>query len=629
MGKHIFEDGPMKGHAAGDTSIEQQASQLVSDIKYKVRKKMKGSAGSNLSPAQVQGEYRKLFNASGASGAVKAIAKKKLFGEQIDYGIVPVAEHLESSRSDVFSRIFEGADGKFVVKVVDKATGNTSYRKADRAKIAELRANKNIASVEITGRKEPDDAYKGDSKPNYGGKKAKKDYDGDGKVESGSKEHAGAVHNAIQRKKGGVADGQDTRKEEYLDEDSRRMSNKQHTKRVRSNIKSFGSNYTPPNNYDPDANRGQGEVLTRKQMEKKRRKALRSEEVIYEKEEGGSKKLDVMKGKNKVNVNPTIGESIRAELAALSAEKIQEQESAMKQQEDEKKKEALANQQAKKDKMMKLRILQNKMRAVRGGAEISASHEMQGDTIAEGEGQVRYCPKCDKDETREECKYGGEYWDENSKPKKDMDPREVPTRINLAKNKLRAMGLKMSYDMEGDNVEEGLTDLQRRRYLGRKPGEEKERLKRANDRKDKKAALAAMEKQYKGMKAGIYSSYEPEGDEIDEVTYPSDFKKGSGVAKKKYGRPQQHDQETDRSGRRKTVDESAEDRLRDQRMERGGVDGNQRYDRAPKAPNTKKFGTGKTAVQKELEKKHGKGASAMDIVKAEIRAKHGKGAIKD
>ena len=66
---------------------------------------------------------------------------------------------------------------------------------------------------------------------------------------------------------------------EAIGEDSRRMSNKQHTKRVRSNIKSFGSNYTPPSNYDPDANRGQGEVLTRKQIEKKRRKALRQEEV--------------------------------------------------------------------------------------------------------------------------------------------------------------------------------------------------------------------------------------------------------------------------------------------------------------------------------------------------------------
>jgi len=47
-------------------------------------------------------------------------------------------------------------------------------------------------------------------------KKAKKDYDGDGKVESGSKEHAGVVHNAIQKKKGGKADGQDTRKESTL-----------------------------------------------------------------------------------------------------------------------------------------------------------------------------------------------------------------------------------------------------------------------------------------------------------------------------------------------------------------------------------------------------------------------------
>jgi hypothetical protein len=40
---------------------------------------------------------------------------------------------------------------------------------------------------------------------------ASKDYDGDGKIESPSKEHAGAVHNAIQRKKGGIPDGKDTR----------------------------------------------------------------------------------------------------------------------------------------------------------------------------------------------------------------------------------------------------------------------------------------------------------------------------------------------------------------------------------------------------------------------------------
>jgi len=81
---------------------------------------------------------------------------------------------------------------------------------------------------------------------------------------------------------GGKYRSEYTEELEAIEEDSRRMSNKQHTQRVRQNIKSFGSNFTPPNNYDPDANRGKGEVLTRKQMEKKRRKALRQEETILE-----------------------------------------------------------------------------------------------------------------------------------------------------------------------------------------------------------------------------------------------------------------------------------------------------------------------------------------------------------
>ena len=371
MDKNIFEEGPRRGHAAGDTSLEQQASQLASDIRYKVRQKMKGKSGSNMSPGQVQQLYRSLLGSSTAPGGVKAIVKKKLFGEQIDPGIVPVTEHLESSRSVVFSKIFEGADveGRFVVRVTDKATGNTTYRKADRAKIAELRANKNIASVEITGRKEVDDAYKGDPKPNYGGKKAKKDYDGDGKVESGSKEHAGVVHNAIQRKKGGVADGKDTRKEE----------------------------------------------------------------VIYEKEDKGGKKLDVMKGKNAVKINPTIGESIRAELDALKSQRVEEAAAsaakAVPTPEERKKLQA-------KDQMLKKKImLQKQTMQMQKQGRLPLNYSESCDT----------CEKCGKSPC--ECpKKEGEV--------KAMDPREVPTRINLAKNKLRAMGLKMSYDMEGDQIDE-------------------------------------------------------------------------------------------------------------------------------------------------------------------------------
>jgi hypothetical protein len=116
------------------------------------------------------------------------------------------------------------------------------------------------------------------------------------------------------------------------------------------------------------------------------------EEVIYEKEENGDKKIDVMKkGKNNIKVNPSLGESIRAELDLLKAQKIAEQDASMKQQEDESKSKELADKQAKKDKMMRIRILRNKMLAVRQGTEVNASHKLEGDTIAEDEGTMRYC----------------------------------------------------------------------------------------------------------------------------------------------------------------------------------------------------------------------------------------------
>jgi len=86
----------------------------------------------------------------------------------------------------------------------------------------------------------------------------------------------------------------------------------------------------------------------------------------------------------------------------------------------------------------------------------------------------------------------------------------------------------------------------------------------------------------------------------------------------------------ERGGKR--LGEAAEDRVRDERQMRGGVDGNTNYNRPPaKKLSNAELGIkpGKTQLQKDAEKKYGKGASAMDIVKAQIRAKHGKGAILD
>jgi hypothetical protein len=66
------------------------------------------------------------------------------------------------------------------------------------------------------------------------------------------------------------------------------------------------------------------------------------------------------------------------------------------------------------------------------------------------------------------------------------------------------------------------------------------------------------------------------------------------------------------------VNEEGADSLKDRRMERGGVDGNNRYNNAPGKPNT--FGKKKPVTG---------GPSAMDKVKAKIRAKYGDKAIVD
>ena len=457
MTKHIAEELPTRKHApaaaAGpaakggeggkgdEKDPEKKVRQAVYDIRYRARRE----------DVPLRTAYSQYMSNSNLGANGRTAVKAKLFGD----GPVKEAKELAAdSVANAMVRVFvseeeqAGKDKKYKVRVEDKS-GKSYVRYADRAKITELRANPNIRSVEITSYGEP---YEGERKKGErtAAAKAGKDYDGDGKVESPSKEHAGAVHNAIQRKKGGNPDGQDTRR---------------------------------------DTN----------------------EEFIADAvAEAAEKKLDILP-KDQVNTVKVHGKK-----GSGNANGVTESKEVMK---------SVVSRF--RDKM--------KEREEQG----KEAEKFAADT----------CDKCGKFPC--EC-----------------DDRARKTSMDLYKNKLRSMGLKMSY--------------------------------------------------------------EPEGDEIDEVTYPSDFKKGSGVAKKKYGRPQQHDQETDRYGRRKTVDEETEDSLKDKRMERGGVGGNQRYDRPPakKASNAELgIKPGKTAVQKELEKRHGKGASAMDIVRAELEKKHGKGAV--
>ena len=68
-----------RGHAAGASDTEKQASQLASDVRYKAKGKVK--------PGASEEEKKKIFlqilNASPAPTAVKAMAKSKLLGEEV------------------------------------------------------------------------------------------------------------------------------------------------------------------------------------------------------------------------------------------------------------------------------------------------------------------------------------------------------------------------------------------------------------------------------------------------------------------------------------------------------------------------------------------------------------------
>jgi len=75
----IHEEGIRRGHAAGATDIQKQASQLASDIKYKAKGKVKPGANKE----ELKKVYLAILASSPAGAPVKALAKKKLLGETV------------------------------------------------------------------------------------------------------------------------------------------------------------------------------------------------------------------------------------------------------------------------------------------------------------------------------------------------------------------------------------------------------------------------------------------------------------------------------------------------------------------------------------------------------------------
>ena len=210
------EGGGGKAKGGTEENSEKRIKQAVYDIRYRARRE-------DIDLRQAFSQY---MSNSNLSQQERTAVKAKLFGKEggaVSERYSDAGQLVSDSVAKAFNKVFvEGIDKemelsyleelnadpktKYQIRVTDLKTEKTYVRLADRDKITQLRQNPNIKSVEMTDHGDP---YEGT-------KKAKKDFDKDNKLESPSKEHAGVVHNAIQKKKGGKQDGQDTRSEAFI-----------------------------------------------------------------------------------------------------------------------------------------------------------------------------------------------------------------------------------------------------------------------------------------------------------------------------------------------------------------------------------------------------------------------------
>ena len=486
-------DKPVAAPAAGaKEKVEKQARQLAYDTRYKVKQSMKAKAGGRIDPAAMRKAFVSQLMKSPAAPAIKARAKQMLMGE----GYIDVQDLIKGHASNALYKVFvehhqkdkngntiphededitEAKDGEktFKVRVTDKKTGNSYVRMASRTKIADLRNNPNISSVEMTGYGEPtkSEKYKGSSTS-----KVKKGLDPVGKED-------GDVNN----------DGKKDSTDSYL------MNRR----------KAIG-----------------------KAMAKEDKVWTGFKELIEKKEEEKKITGEGVNNKKLIKVFP---DEVREEMI----------------KKEEPKDDPSLKQKQKKANMAKKQVLMKKMQAVRMGAgdQIMASKEPDGDLVDEGmlvnvakgvESGVKKFNKLDDKVTKATMKkvvkpavknvkkvakktgmavlrgtagaVGGaikgagqgamkgikkglkeeemkkDQVIDKKKKKEEDDPRSMPTKINLAKNKMRAMGLNMGYQHD-----KGLVDAYHKVHTNqenyramRNPKEDKPESEMSYDEKRKK-----------------------------------------------------------------------------------------------------------------------------------------------
>jgi len=482
MSKRIVEEAPQKGsHAQGADKLQKQASQLAYDVKYKVKQSL--GKDTKLNPAQVAKAYLSQLAKSPAPPAVKALAKKKLMGEEYTSDLASLAE---KATVNAMVKVFvEGVsvehveveqiqeeEKQYKIRVTDKKTGNTYIRNATRSKIAELRANPNISSVEMTGYGE----VSGDEK-SKGAKTAKakagkgldpvgqedKDVDNDG-------DHDKSDKYLLKRRKA-IGKAISTRKEEVEIQEVTKMKihapHEVPDRDLKNLVKKAVARVDQDVDGDVDKNDPKagpyGEFVPSVDGKKRVYTKIKEDFIseVKEKEDDEEdddrdKKLDVRKGiKNKVKVFPEVKEQVDTEEKPKRVDPAQ-----------------------KRAQMQKVNLLQRKIHAIRsgGGSDIMASYEAEGEVVDE---KMNLAKADMGDVVKDFYKSDAPQFKGKSKKKRQQmaiaakltaerggrklgeekegcdcgktpcecgkgDERETPTKMDLLKNKMRAKGIKVA-----------------------------------------------------------------------------------------------------------------------------------------------------------------------------------------
>ena len=465
MKKHIAEELPARKfpQAAkkeegekkeGGKSPEKRVKQAIYDIRYRARRE-------ELPLPQAYSQY--MANSS-MSQQEKTLVKQKLFGKggmkTEDFNIGEFAsDNVASALYRVFvegvqkeeepivltymEKLETAEHRKYKVRVTGK-DGRSYVRYADRQKINDLRSNPNIESVEMTGYGEP---YEGEKKKGEQTARAKagkgldpvgkedKDIDNDG-------DHDKTDKYLLNRRKvrGAAISGRKTQKEEFIREADSEASN-------------------------PDANQKQIKPMSGKNT------------VVINPPIPGSSRISTAVGTMMAHhemegpfiVEKAVSQAQQKFMGMVYAAKKGEKPASA---EVAKAAAGMSKKEAKKFAKTKHKGLPEKVNesgyfpTPESQRADEAKYRLGGQTVKPRTTQTQAGAKMKpatsvKEETVAQA-------DKKAKKEQDeMDPRSIPTAMNLAKNKMRAMGLKCSYDLEGDQINE-LNRLEREQ--GRKSG---------------------------------------------------------------------------------------------------------------------------------------------------------------